>query len=165
MTEIAFAPSIGPLHAAYIALLGRFRWDWFCTMTFRDHVTYPERADKAWRVWISKLNRRIFGVRWYRADDTQILWIRALEYHKGGGLHIHALIGDARNMNRLVRRLDWMDEWNELAGHARIYPISSKHSDHETRRYVTKYVAKGGEIELSPSLRSVPTKGTAQLDF
>lgn len=38
-----------------------------------------------------------------------------------------------------------MDEWARLAGWARIRPVESQE---RVARYVAKYVAKGGEIDL-----------------
>src|SRR5947209_12381580 len=59
------------LRDAWIALLGRWQWEWFCTFTFRDMV-HPEAADKRFRVLISQANRR---------------WVRALEYQKSDVIH------------------------------------------------------------------------------
>jgi hypothetical protein len=44
-----------------------------------------------------------------------------------------------------VRRLSMMDVWDELAGIARIRPV--EHQD-RVRKYVAKYVAKGGVIDI-----------------
>jgi hypothetical protein len=52
-----------------------------------------------------------------------------------------------------LRRLYWMDRWHELAGYARIEPIESTAA---VSRYVSKYVVKGGEIDLGGPL--VPPK-------
>ena len=43
----------------------------------------------------------------------------------------------------------WMDRWNELAGFARIEPIESPAT---VSRYVSKYVVKGGEIDMGGPL-------------
>jgi hypothetical protein len=48
-----------------------------------------------------------------------------------------------------LRRLTWMDRWHELAGYARIEPIESTAA---VARYVSKYVVKGGEIDLGGPL-------------
>lgn len=154
----------------WTAFLQRYPFRWFCTMTFRqkcdpqeldrlrakgivrsDRVTsvHPERADKLWRVWCSKLNRSIYGAHWHRRTDRSVYWCRALEWHRSGVPHYHALVGANLDMDLLARRLDWMDEWYSLAGIARIWPIED---DELVRRYVSKYVAKGGSIDLSPSL-------------
>jgi hypothetical protein len=139
-----------PLQTAWIEFLQRFPMQWFCTMTFKHHV-HPEAADKLWRVWVSKLNRSLYGVRWYQRPECGIYWIRALELQKREVIHYHALVGDVQDMNASARRLRWMDEWFRLAGIARIEAIES---DAAVSAYVSKYVTKGGEIELSGSMRS-----------
>ena len=66
-----------------------------------------------------------------------------------------------------VRRLTFMDEWNEIAGFAKIEAILDKWA---VRRYVTKYVLKDGEIELGGALsksarmllNQIPSKVPAQ---
>src|SRR5262245_66093503 len=50
------------LRDAWITLLGRWEWEWFCTFTFRDLV-HPEAADKRFRVLISQANRVLYGQR------------------------------------------------------------------------------------------------------
>ena len=78
----------------------------------------------------------------------------AWEYQRRGVLHFHALFGDVEDLNVRLRRLDWMDRWMALgqpAGFARIEAIDSQEA---VRKYVTKYVVKGGQIDLSSSLKS-----------
>ena len=52
-----------------------------------------------------------------------------------------------------VRRLDWMDRWNQLAGYARIEAYDPKKG---ARYYLGKYVVKGGEIDLGGPLEDPP---------
>ncbi|MEX2151283.1 MAG: hypothetical protein WD793_13815 [Steroidobacteraceae bacterium] len=174
MSEV-IAPTADELqHAAlrenWVSFLQRFPFRWFCTMTFRQKISpqeverlkekgilqtsrsycvHPERADKLWRIWCSKLNRSIYGPHWHRHADRGVYWCRALEWHRSNVPHYHALVGASVDMDRLARRLSWMDEWYALAGIARIWPIED---DELVRRYVSKYVTKGGSIDLSPSL-------------
>src|SRR5262245_36635738 len=63
MAEVYFRPPAQAtpvdrqaLRDAWIALLGRWEWEWFCTFTFRDLV-HPEAADKRFRVFVSQANR------------------------------------------------------------------------------------------------------------
>jgi hypothetical protein len=63
MAQVYFAvpPQATPvdrqaLRDAWIALLGRWEWEWFCTFTFRDMV-HPEAADKRFRVLLSQATR------------------------------------------------------------------------------------------------------------
>jgi hypothetical protein len=95
-------------------------------------------------VLISQANRVLFGVRWAKYGGG-LRWCRALEYQKRDVIHYHALITGVQDL----RRLFWMDRWHELAGYARIEPIESSAA---VSRYVSKYVIKGGELDLSPNL-------------
>ena len=73
--------------------------------------------------------------------------MRALELQRREVLHYHALLGGAGLEEQ--RRLSWMDEWDELAGYARIEPPRGSSA---VRRYVSKYVVKGGDIDLGGPL-------------
>ena len=129
---------------AWCQFLGQWPWEWFCTLTFRD-IVHPEAADKSFRYFTSKLNRQLYGPRWYKKAYGGIPWVRALEYQRRGVIHFHALFADVAG----VRRLTFMDTWNEIAGFARIEAILNKWA---VRRYVTKYCLKEGEIELGGAL-------------
>lgn len=150
MAQVYFAPASSAmpvdreaLRDAWIALLGRWEWEWFCTFTFRDLV-HPEAADKRFRVLVSQANRVLFGHHWHK-HGAGLRWVRALEYQKRDVIHYHALMAGVQDL----RRLTWMDRWNELAGFARIEPIDSAAA---VARYVSKYVVKGGEIDLGGPL-------------
>lgn len=145
---------------SWVQFLGRFKMDWFCTLTFRRSI-HPEAADKLFRVWISKLNRDLYGVRWYRKPYNGVWWFRALEWQKREVIHYHALLGDVNNLNHSAKRLFWMDEWFHLAGIARIDKISEipGHQLEALNAYVSKYVSKGGEIDCSDSLRWYMQRG------
>jgi len=66
-----------------------------------------------------------------------------------------------------LRRLTCMDEWDKIAGFARIEAIKDKWA---VRRYVTKYCLKEGEIELGGALskparallKQIPSRISAQ---
>ena len=62
---------------------------------------------------------------------------------KRGVLHYHALIAGEGLQD--LRRLTFMDEWDELAGYARIEPLRSSQAVYS---YISKYVTKGGEIDI-----------------
>lgn len=126
---------------------------WFCTFTFTDNV-HPERAMKLYLLFIRKLNKALYGSHFERWGCEGIFWVLAWEYQKRGVPHFHALLGDVEDLNMRQRRLSWMDVWNGFgppAGFARIAAIDSQDA---VRNYVTKYVVKGGQIDLSRSLRS-----------
>ena len=152
------------LASAWADFLGHFEWQWFCTFTFRDKLPegtsrhnavapkfHPEAADKLFRVFCNELNRSLYGKRWASKPDAGVYWVRALEWQKREVLHYHALMADVHNLNQSARRLTWMDRWNELAGFAKIEVPNGRRA---VSNYVAKYVAKGGEIDLSANLRS-----------
>jgi len=142
-----------PLTDAWQDFIARFPMNWFCTFTFTDSV-HPERAGKLFRLFIRKLNRYLYGSHFERKGHAGVFYVLASEYQKRGVLHFHALIGDVEDLNARARRLDFMDLWlgfGPPAGIARIEEIKNQDA---VRGYVTKYVTKGGQIELSPSLRS-----------
>ena len=100
-------------------------------------------ADKCRR---SKINRRLFGVRWSK-HGKGVYWARASELQQRGVLHFHVLMGGDGLAQE--RRLDWMDEWNELAGFAR---IEVPESTGAVLSYCSKYVVKDGQIDLGGPL-------------
>jgi len=100
-------------------------------------------------VWLAKVNEAAFGKRWRRRGKG-VLWARGIEFQRRGSVHFHALLARVGE----VRRLAMMDEWSSLAGWARIRPV--EHPD-RVAKYVAKYVAKGGEIDLGgPGLADEP---------
>lgn len=144
-----YTPS--PIQAAYIDLLSRWRWQQFTTNTFRQSV-HPERADKVWRVWISKMNRHLFGSRWSEHKEG-LGWVRASEMQKRDVLHFHGLLCGPGSERLDYRK--WKEEWFDMAGIARLEVPTS--SDAVTS-YVSKYVVKGGEIDFGGVLdiRDIP---------
>ncbi len=119
--------------------MGRWNWEWFATLTFRDQI-HPEAADKRFRVLISIANRELYGPRWSK-KRLGIRWARALERQRRQVIHYHVLLSGIGNL----RRLTYMDRWKELAGFAKIEPVKRGEA---VRRYVSKYVIKGGEIDI-----------------
>lgn len=144
---------LDPVAAAYAELLGRLAWQWFLTLTFRPQYRdarggiHPEKADKAFRLLVSCINRECYGKNWHRRPHGGVVWARGQEFHKSGRIHFHAVAAaPTADLNALTRRLDWMDWWYREFGIARI----ERPSDQEdVARYVSKYVVKDGEIDFS----------------
>jgi hypothetical protein len=105
-------------------------WEWFPTLTFRDDRVHPERADKLFRFWMNRLHDARFGKHWRRRNQ-QLTWARATEIQSRGAPHFHALIAGVGD----VRRLTFMDLWDELAGMARIWPVNDQDL---VAQYITK---------------------------
>jgi hypothetical protein len=136
------------LQKAWIQFLNQYPWAWFATLTFH-HDVHPEQADKRFYRWIREINESIHGRR-YREKGLGIIYTKAIEYQKRGVLHFHALMGpdDLNSRNHF----DYMNLWyNEGNGFARIYPYAPEKAEW----YVSKYVVKGGEIDvyLPPSYK------------
>lgn len=142
------------LAQAYADLLTRNPWHWFATLTFRvSHErrtsggVHPEKADKAYRFWLANLNRELYGPRWSKKPHGGLVWARGQEFHKDGRIHFHALIAaPTDDLNRLARRLTWMDHWHSQFGIAR---IERPNSQGDVCSYVSKYVVKDGEVDFS----------------
>lgn len=140
--------------------LGRWEWDWFVTLTFRPHrgkrvgsrarLPHPEQTDKLFRLWISKLNRHLYGNHWSK-KGIGVGWVRASEPHKSGALHYHALLTGTGVTD--ARRLDWKDEWFSLAGFSRIEPPKSQDA---VQAYCAKYLVKEGEIDFGGAALGAP---------
>ncbi len=142
----------GEVRSAWIALLDRWRWDLAGHHTFREEV-HPEAAEKHFRKFISILNRKLYGPRWFK-HGAGVRWACATERQGRGVLHLHSLLvgrglvefhaeGWWRDGEQLVNALN--EIWDSLAGFARIGPIRSKEA---SLRYVTKDLSHGGEILL-----------------
>jgi len=141
-----------PLCEEWTKFLERYEWQWFGTFTFRDEV-HPEAAAKAFRFWVAMIDASKLGPNYQRPSKFlfRVRWVRALEWQKRRVLHYHALINNLGlyDSSRQVRDF-WSEEWNKLAGFASLRPISDIGG---VTGYVAKYVSKGGEIDLSPTLR------------
>jgi hypothetical protein len=125
-------------------------WNWYVHMTFRLGNTkygsvHPERADKEFRHYIDRLNKQIFGRNYKKRSDRGTLVARSTEIGgKGGLLHFHGLIG--RIPDR-VQRLEWKENWNDVAGFARIFKYDPSLGG---ASYLSKsaYAWKRGEIDF-----------------
>jgi hypothetical protein len=133
------APS--EIQKAWIAFLKRYSWAWFATLTFHKEV-HPEQANKRFKRWIRHLNENLYGKR-FREKHLGVLWSKAIEYQKRGTLHFHALMGP--ELLKDVNHFEYMNLWyNKGNGFARIYPYDPEKAEW----YVSKYVVKGGEIDI-----------------
>jgi hypothetical protein len=147
----------GPLSQAWGQFLSQFSWDWFLTLTFRDWVK-SFRAHRLFGYFVRDIEQ---------AAGQPITWFRADEIGPHGGrFHIHALMGNVAHL----RRMSWIDKWDELAGFARILPFNAYQG---AAFYCAKYVTKQfSDWQLSDNLEafrqhqpilplSGPTKGKA----
>ena len=140
---------------AWADLLLRHEWHQFWTLTFRAHCesaaggVHPEAADKAFRFFVSNINRELHGPRWAKKEHGGVVWARGQEFHRSGRIHFHAVAAHPEaDLNSLMRRLSWMDFWFKHYGIARIEPPDSQG---DVAGYICKYATKGGEVDLSPN--------------
>lgn len=105
---------------------------------------------KRWGRFTHYLNRDIFGVRYYKRAGEGITWAVGLEYQTRGVIHAHSIMGRIPDD---VRRLSWMDMWEDLSGYARIHPYE-KGKGAEYYMSKSTYAWKNGEIELSSTLKA-----------
>lgn len=140
-----------PLHDAWRDLIASQDWQWFVTFTFKEEI-HPESADKLYRVWINKLNRAIYGKRWRNRKPFGVKHVRALEWQKRGVLHYHSLIANVG----FEDREHWAEVWQKLgldskAGFIRIDQYDESKGGAEA--YLSKYVTKGGQIDISDNFK------------
>ena len=128
------------LFRSWVDFLGRWGWEYFATLTFRGDRIHPESAEKRFRALISAANRQVYGRKW-RKSGRGLIWVCAVERQRRGVIHFHALLA---NLDPLVV---WQLEayWRSVAGFCRIERIRAGDA---VRGYVSKYVAKGGELDL-----------------
>lgn len=125
--------------------------DWFCTFTFKDPV-HPEQANRRYHRFLRILNEYRFGKR-FREKGLGVLSVNATEWQKREVLHFHSVIGGGLQD---VDRFAWMELWNRDNGFARIFPYDPAGAP----GYVSKYVVKGGEIDIYlPLTKELELKG------
>lgn len=110
-------------------------WEWFGTWTFRED-THPESAIKAYMRLQHQINRKGYGVKYWKDKSLGMSSIAAIEYQKRGVLHLHTLDGGTRD----YRRMEAMDRWFSMAGIARVFPFRRRGG---AEKYVAKYILKG----------------------
>lgn len=137
----------------YAELISKYNWQWFCTLTFAD-PPHPEAANKKFMLWIHKINNYIYGKNWRRKGYQGVFWCLALEYHKTGVIHFHALLGDVESIHDKMKRITAAAIWNEIGGICKIDAINDTPS--ACYNYVSKYTSKGGMIDFSPHLCDIP---------
>jgi hypothetical protein len=135
------------LRAAWVEWISQLEdWEWYCHFTFREPV-HPEQANKRYLRFTRDINRNLYG-RYYGDHGLGVPWVRGLEWQEREVIHFHGLYGGGVSV---LRRLTYMDMWNEENGFARILPYDKKKG---ALFYLVKYVLKGGEIDLY-----IPKKG------
>ena len=84
---------------------------------------------------------------WKRNDKKRPVWVVGVEKHKNGSNHIHALIHHRMYADAMRRDAGWRS-WHDERGYGRMR-LEKPESDSAVRKYLSKYVIKDGDIELS----------------
>jgi len=146
---LANLPKRDPLQDAWIEFIERFEpYHWYVTLTFKNAVTNT-RANKQFHRYIRRINETLFGKR-YRDHGLGVPYINARERQFRGIPHFHSLIGG--DVYKL-KRLSYMDLWDKgdgrkfnANGYARIWPYDKEKG---AKVYCSKYITKGGEIDVN----------------
>jgi hypothetical protein len=108
---------------------------------------HAEAADKAFRFFVSSINRDLYGAKWARRWHGGIQWARGQEFHKDGRLHFHAVASaPGADLNRIMQRYRWHEFWYREFGRNQ---LEAPRSQQDIAGYVSKYVSKGGEVDFS----------------
>ena len=118
-----------PLVAAYAAFLCRYKWDWWCHLTFAKAPSRT-RAFASVNAWLNGLNRKVFGKN-YANRGQGIRWVRGTEFQKLGAYHFHMLLSGCQDIHTNVG----VASWRKLAGDAKIML-------YEQNRGAEQYIAK-----------------------
>lgn len=142
-----------PVAAGFADLLGRVSWQQFWTLTFRvkragrTGGVHEEAADKAFRFFVSSINRELFGPRWSKRWHGGLQWARGQEFHRDGRLHFHAVASSPTgDLNQQISRYQWHEFWYREFGRNR---IEAPRSQQDVAGYLAKYVTKGGTVDFS----------------
>ena len=138
------------LSDAWTGWLSQRPWDLFVTLT-SERRTHPEALHKRFRYCVHQMSDELYG----RAETRRgcpIEYINALERHKSGWPHSHALLRfpdvDLADPAQLSLA-HWQKRMCETGGYAWIERPSSQAS---VVGYVAKYVTKEGDLVFSDNL-------------
>lgn len=124
-------------------LANAYPWQWFVTVTSRNRVA-PEALIKRFRLAVSMTERTVLGRRPRRQD--RIVWVMGEERHRSGNPHLHAILWQRHDLNRIARRNQFRDLLQDLSGWSK---CEQPRSVEGATRYCAKYLAKEGELHFS----------------
>jgi hypothetical protein len=110
---------------------------------------HPEAAHKAFRFFVSSINRELYGHNWSKRPHRGCQWAVGEELHKDGRIHLHSVISaPTGDLYRLTSFRKWHELWRREFGFNR---LEAPRSQADVCGYVSKYVAKDGNVTLSPN--------------
>lgn len=168
---------VSDLRQNWADFLGRYEWHEFVTATFNQTQRDVTRAVNMWRAFnrkrildhavkvgditkrelpfhdsqyrktghITRYRGPLYNT-WRRGKKLPI-WVLGIERHSNGSNHLHGLIHHQVYRSQIRRDAGWNIWFNEFSlGRIR---IEQPNSQNDVKGYVSKYIAKAGEIELS----------------
>jgi len=82
-----------------IVFLSSWKYKWFLTLTFRDISISEFNARRALRVFVSIINKRLYGKR--LNEQTRLKFVAVLERNSSDGIHFHLLIIEPNDAGKL----------------------------------------------------------------
>lgn len=152
------------LRGAWGSWIGGQPWDLFVTLT-SEKQTHPEAMLKRFRYCMNKASDHVYGRRWSERG-LGMQWVVGLERTKQGWPHSHAVARfpgvDIRGQEgRQVFDLGyWQKKMTSTGGFSW---LQIPRSEQAVVQYVTKYVVKDGELELSPTVEFAGAPGYQHL--
>ena len=137
----------GDLAAAAAHFIKRYEWGWWCTLTFRGNPS-SDYANKLFRCWMHKLNRKTFGNNYYKRGEG-LRWIRGTELQKREAVHFHVLVSSDAVPSRAEAKAYWV----KLAGDAKVAEYDPSRG---AAYYLVKEYAANGNIDLGGTWSCVP---------
>jgi hypothetical protein len=127
-------------------------WKVFGHYTFRDYP-HPENAEKTWRLYIHKINRKLFGQNYWKHKETKgITWARGSELQRRGAIHYHALLG---NISGDIDTRELKEMWWTIGGICRVW-IYQAHLGAEYYMSKNTYAWKSGEVDIGGPVNQLP---------
>ena len=145
-------------------------WALFDTKTFRvDREPHPEQLDKLFKVFVMKMNKHLYGSKFWKDKQTGVSWVRAAELQRRGITHFHSMFGgpgvsdlaDTLCAGGKMRARYWEEIWWDMAGICRMELIQNVGL---VEGYCSKYVVKQeGLIDFGGPLAPVEWSSTGYI--
>ena len=150
------------LSEAWGELLSTHQWDKFCTFTYSDSVWSTEKVARDFKTMHYRASAQTLGLSRHNkslkrlhANEALPPYILAIEPHRSGTLHAHALVGiaepkAARGNSTLTKEI-LETTWKDNIRHAGFTSISSVSKNDSAVAYMVKtsrYLAKNPNAYL-----------------
>lgn len=136
------------IREAATSFFKQYDWNWWCTLTFKGKP--PQHlADKTFKKWLNKLNRRTFGNNYYKRSAEGLRWMRTTERQRRASLHFHvAIAGDPKPAWDTAEKF-----WEQMAGDAQVRAYDPERGG---IYYMLKNYASTGNVDMGGPWRQIP---------